>query len=166
MEPMRPRYILTVMLFLIVRTAGATPPAPGPNFCSHGICLEISRLASDQVKVTTVTAGLKTAVVVDHPSGTAKVVLSDGALNSCDAMCGIRLQKSHGMYVGEGCLALPQPSSERRRVTLEFEPAKELYSADFPILHIWAIDSWPVSFWASGYALRIGDGQAIHLPIH
>jgi hypothetical protein len=163
---MRPGYILTVMLFLIVPTAVATPPAPGPNFCSHGICLEISQLASDQVKVTTVTAGSKTAVVVDHPSGTAKVVLSDGSLNACDALRGIRLQKSHGMYVGEGCLALPQSSSEQRRVTLEFKPAKELYSADFPIPHIWAIDLGPVSFWASGYALRIGDGQTVHLPIH
>lgn len=153
------------MSLLVVPTAGATPPAPGPNFCSHGICLEISQLASDRVKVTTVTAGSKTTVVVDHPSGMAKVVFSDRPLNACEALRGIRLQKSRGMYVGEGCLALPQPSSEWRQVTLEFRPTKERYSADFPILHIWAIDFGPVSFWASGYALRIGDGQPVHLPI-
>lgn len=153
------------MLFLTVPTAGATPPAPAPNFCSHGICLEISRLASDRVKVTTVTTGSKAAVFVDHPSGMAKLVFSDRSLNACNALLGIRLQKSRGMYVGEGCLALPHSSSEWRQVTLEFKPTEDQYPADFPILHIWAIDSGPLSFWASGYALRIGEGQAVHLPL-
>ena len=157
--------ILAVMLFLIVSTAGATPPAPGPNFCSHGICLEISQLASERVKVKTVTTGSKAAVFVDHPSGMAKLVFSDRSSNACEETRGIRLHKSRGMYVGEGCLAVPHPSSNWRQVSLEFKPTEDRYPADFPILHIWAIDTGPVSFWASGYALRIGEGQAIHLPI-
>lgn len=93
-------------------------------------------------------------------------MLAERSLNACEASRGIRLQKSRGMYLGEGCLALPQPSSEWRQFTLEFKPKNERYSADFPILHIWAIDSGPVSFWASGYALRIGEGRAVDLPIH
>jgi hypothetical protein len=162
---MRYQNILAVMLFLTIPTAGATPPLPGPNFCSHGICLEISRLASDRVKVTTVTTGSNASVFVDHPSGMATLVFSDRSVNACDAVRGIRLKKRRGMYVGEGCLALPQPSSEWRQVMLEFKPTDDQYPTDFPILHIWAIDSGPVSFWASGYALRIGEGQAVYLPL-
>ena len=69
------------------------------------------------------------------------------------------------MYVGEGCFALPPPSSKWRQVFLEFKPTADQDPADFPILHIWAIDTEAVSFWASGYALRVGEGQAVHLPI-
>jgi hypothetical protein len=160
---MRFQEFLLVMFFLAVPEAGATPPPFHPNFCSHGICLEINQFFSERVKVTTVTSGLKTEVTVYYPSGIAKLAITNRPSNTCKTF-GIRLQKSHGMYVGEGCVALPQPSSESRQVTLEYEPTEDRYSTDFPILHIWAIDSAPVSFWASGYALRIDGGQAVQLP--
>jgi len=160
------RICFAAVALSMVSHVGATAPAPSPNFCSHGLCLEISQLTGKNVSVKTALKEGQVEVSVGHPSGVVHLVYSNAGMNDCRAMRPVEIRKTGSKYAGSGCLALPGQAGKWMRVSLSFTPANDQAFVNFPILHLWSVDTSPASFWESGYALRIGEGQQIRFSSH
>lgn len=150
--------------------AQALAPAPSPNFCTHGLCLEIAQLTSKAVEVETRTKNSRSEVVIRNAAGITKIFYSINTDSACRNQGDIQLRKIGRKYSGNGCVGLPDENAKWRYITFEYTPlnvgATEVARLGIPVLNIWGIDSSPLSFWGSGYALRVGESIRIKWQGH
>ncbi len=81
----------------------------------------------------------------------------------------ILLKRNGAAYSGDGCLLLPGQADKWLHISVEHTPvegaSRELVNWRFPLLHVWSVDAAPLSFWKSGYALRVGEDSKVKLPL-
>ena len=148
------------MLSLGATPVRATSPPAASNFCSSGICMEISELSSPRIEFITSTKNSETKVLIRNHDSTTIIgyAFNNG---SCKRRQNILLTEFGGKYTGHGCVILPKGNETARRTDLEYIPnknqTKEQAKLGVPVLDIWEIDSSPYTFWMSGYALRIAS---------